>query len=70
MLLMPPTGRWILIVAALASVAIALVAITMYPLNTKDPTIIFLYEISVFIGMFIVLGLAYKRGYTEREDSS
>lgn len=70
MFLMPPTGRWILIVAALASAAIALLAITMYPLYTKDSTIIFLYEIPVFVGMFIVLGLAYRRGYTEREDSS
>lgn len=61
---MPPKGRWILIVAALASVAIALDGVITYPLDARDWTMILLYEIAMFVGIGIILGLTYKRGYT------
>ncbi len=61
---MPPTGRWILILAGLVSVAIALQATVLYPLSTKNPVIILLYEIGLFMGMFLVMGLVYREGYT------
>jgi len=66
---MPPTGRWILIVAGLASAAIALLGAVTYPGTTKDLGTTILYEVALFAGIFIVLGLAYKQGYTEREIS-
>jgi hypothetical protein len=64
---MPPRGRWILILAGLVSAAIALQATVTYPLSTKELGITVLYEMALFTGMLIVLGLAYKRGYTSRE---
>jgi len=62
---MPPTRRWILALAGLVSMALALIGITMYPLNTNDLTTIVLYEIAVMIGTSLILLIAYKLGYTE-----
>lgn len=45
--------------------ALALIGITMYPLNTNDLTTIVLYEIAVMIGTSLILLIAYKLGYTE-----
>lgn len=39
-------------------------ATVLYPLSTKNPGIILLYEIGLFMGMFLVLGLVYREGYT------
>jgi hypothetical protein len=61
---MPPTGRWILIIAGFASAALALLGVVIYPLSTKDWATIVLYEIALFTGILLVLGLAYVRGYT------
>jgi hypothetical protein len=64
---MPPGERWILILAGLVSVAIALQAIVAYPLSTPEPWEILLYEMALFTGMLIILGLTYKKGYTSRD---
>lgn len=69
MIVMPPRGRWILGVAVIISAVLALLGAVMYPGSAEGLQNIVVYEIALFVGMFIILGLAYKRGYTEPDVS-
>ena len=69
MIVVPPRGRWILVVGAIISAVLALLGAVMYPGSAEGLQNIVLYEVALFAGMFIILGLTYKRGYTQRDVS-
>ena len=59
---MSPDRNWILIIAAVICVGLAIAGALMYPLNARGIFEILLFEISVIVVIFGLFRLIYDRG--------
>ncbi len=67
-LYMSPNKRWILYIAAIICIALALIGGMMYPLNQLDIISILAYEVVVIFFMLAIIKLIYDRGLPDNTE--
>jgi uncharacterized membrane protein YccC len=59
---MSPNRDWILFIAAIVALALAVSSAFMYPLNEMELPAILVYELLVFAGVLSIIYLIYRKG--------